>query len=156
MTSRISKVLNQAPNLRKPENVIQTFRNTSETFVSEGKTQCISLAWSTVVFGSMNFMESSKILENQWFSIVFHWFSLFSLIFHQISEICIENRTKNQEKSRFSKFQKICSFYCSKLLCFFTSKSCYAPRVLVRNIFCRRDTGYPTKMYSSRPTGLLF
>ena len=70
-------------------------------------------------------------------------------------EICIENNTKNQEKSRFSKFQKIHSFYCTKVLCFFMSKSCYTPRVLNRPLIIDICTGYPSVNDSSRPTELL-
>ena len=148
MTSRISMVLNQAPNLRKPENLIQTFRNTSETFVSEVGN---SLHQSGMIYRRVRLNEFHGILQNPWksmifccFSLIFNDFRCFSLIFHQISEIWRENRTGNQEKSRFSKFQKIHSFYCTKVLCFFRSKSCYTPRVLNRPLIIDICTGYPS------------
>ena len=54
-------VLNQAPNLRKPENLIQTFRNTSETFVSEGEN---SMHQSGMIYRRVRLNEFHGILQN--------------------------------------------------------------------------------------------
>ena len=57
----------------KPENVIQTFWNTSETFVSEGGN---SLQQSGMIYRRDRLDEYYVILQNPWKSMGFHCFSL--------------------------------------------------------------------------------
>ena len=68
VTSRVSMVLNQAQNLRKPENLIPTFWNASETFVSEREN---SLQRSGMICRRVRLNEFHGILQNPWKSMIF-------------------------------------------------------------------------------------
>ena len=96
----------------KPENLIQTFRNTSETFVSEGEN---SLQQSGMIYRRDRLNEFHEILQNTWKSLKisdFRWISLFRgqkpMLRHLYVKISFWIFDENQ---KFQNFLKVFQIY---------------------------------------------